>query len=40
MRVDVNGNLFVSAGDGIQCFNPGGDLIGKIHTPEIAANCD
>ncbi len=39
MRVDVDGNLFVSAGDGIQCFNPSGDLIGKIHTPEVAANC-
>ncbi len=39
MRVDVNGNLFVSAGDGIQCLNPSGDLIGKIHTPEVAANC-
>lgn len=39
MRVDVKGNLFVGAGDGIQCFNSSGDLIGKIHTPEIAANC-
>ena len=39
MRVDVNGNLFVSPGDGIQCFNPEGEMIGKIHTPEIAANC-
>lgn len=39
MRVDVNGNLFVSAGDGIQCFNSSGELIGKIRTPEVAANC-
>lgn len=39
MRVDVHGNLFVSAGDGIQCFNPAGELIGKIRTPEVAANC-
>ncbi|MDA0677387.1 MAG: SMP-30/gluconolactonase/LRE family protein [Chloroflexi bacterium] len=39
MRVDASGNLFVSAGDGIQCFNPSGELIGKIHTPEVAANC-
>lgn len=38
-RVDINGNLFVSAGDGIQCFNSAGELIGKIHTPEVAANC-
>jgi len=39
MRVDVDGNLFASAGDGIQCFSPDGNLIGKIHTPEVAANC-
>jgi gluconolactonase len=39
MRVDVAGNLFVSAGDGVQCFSPHGDLIGKLRTPEIAANC-
>lgn len=39
MRVDASGNLFVSAGDGIQCFNPSGELIGKIKTPEVAANC-
>ncbi len=39
MRVDASGNLFVSAGDGIQCFNPSGELIGKIRTPEVAANC-
>jgi gluconolactonase len=39
MRVDADGNLFVTAGDGVQCFNPEGDLIGKIHTPQISANC-
>lgn len=39
MRVDVNGNLFVTSGDGVQCFSPAGDLLGKIHTPEISANC-
>jgi gluconolactonase len=39
MRVDAGGNLFVTAGDGVQVFDPGGDLIGKIHTPEVAANC-
>ena len=38
-RCDENGNLFVSAGDGIQVFNPAGDLLGKILTPEVAANC-
>jgi gluconolactonase len=38
-RVDVAGNLFVTAGDGVQVFNPGGEMLGKIHTPEAAANC-
>ena len=37
-RADVDGNIWVSAGDGVQVFNPGGDLLGKIHTPEVAAN--
>jgi gluconolactonase len=38
-RVDVNGNLYVTAGDGIQVFNPQGEMLGKILTPEVAANC-
>ena len=38
-RCDVNGNLFVTTGDGVQVFNPDGELLGKIHTPEVAANC-
>lgn len=38
-RCDVDGNLFVSAGDGIQVYNPSGDMMGKILTPEVAANC-
>ena len=37
-RVDVDGNIWTSAGDGVQCFAPGGDLIGKIHVPEKVAN--
>jgi gluconolactonase len=39
MRVDVDGNLYVTAGDGVQCFDPSGNMIGKILTPEVAANC-
>ena len=39
MRVDTDGNLFVTAGDGVQVFSSGGDLLGKIHTPDVAANC-
>ncbi len=38
-RVDVNGNVYVTAGDGVQVFNPKGEMLGKILTPEVAANC-
>jgi gluconolactonase len=37
-RTDVDGNIWIAAGDGIQIFNPSGDMLGKIHTPEVAAN--
>lgn len=39
MRVDVDGNLYVTAGDGVQVFAPSGDPIGTIRTPQVAANC-
>ncbi len=38
LRVDVEGNLWISAGDGVQCFTAKGDLIGKIKVPEVVAN--
>jgi gluconolactonase len=38
LRVDVEGNVWISAADGVQCFTPEGELIGKIRTPEVAAN--
>jgi gluconolactonase len=38
-RVDIDGNLYVTAGDGIQVFNPKGEMLGKILTPQTAANC-
>ncbi len=38
-RVDVDGNLYVTAGDGVQVFNPKGEMLGKILTPQVAANC-
>jgi gluconolactonase len=37
-RVDVEGNIWTSAGDGVQCLTAGGDLIGKIPVPEKVAN--
>jgi len=40
LRVDINGNIFTSAWDGIQVLNTSGDLIGKILVPEDrTANC-
>ncbi len=39
MRIDIAGRLFVCAGDGVQVFDPDGHLLGKIRTPEGAANC-
>jgi len=38
-RLDVDGNLYVTAGDGVQVFNPKGEMLGKILTPQTAANC-
>ncbi len=37
-RCDEHGNVWVGAGDGVQVFSPDGELQGKIHTPETAAN--
>jgi gluconolactonase len=44
LRLDVEGNVWASMGwadpneDGVRCFAPNGDLIGKIHLPESCAN--
>lgn len=38
MRVDVDGNLWSSAADGIHCFHPDGTRLGKILVPEVVAN--
>ncbi|MDI7861724.1 SMP-30/gluconolactonase/LRE family protein [Rhizobiaceae bacterium n13] len=37
-RVDVSGNLWSSAGDGVHCFAPDGTLLGKILVPQTVAN--
>jgi gluconolactonase len=37
-RVDIDGNIWTSAGDGVPCITPDGDLIGKIPVPEKVAN--
>jgi len=39
IRCDSDGRLYASVGDGVQVFSPEGKLIGKIRTPQAAANC-
>jgi gluconolactonase len=44
LRVDIEGSVWTSMGwadpneDGVRCYAPDGDLIGKIHLPESCAN--
>lgn len=44
MRCDTAGRVWCSAGwgdpkeDGVRCYTPDGDLLGKIHIPETVAN--
>jgi gluconolactonase len=44
MRCDIDGNVWCSMGwadpkeDGVRCYSPQGDLLGKIHVPETVAN--
>ncbi len=38
-RVDTEGNIWTSAGDGIHVFDPAGVLLGKILCPEQPSNC-
>ena len=38
-RLDSDGRIWTSAGDGIHCYDPDGTLIGKVLVPEGVANC-
>jgi gluconolactonase len=44
IRLDIEGNVWCSMGwadpkeDGVRCYAPNGDMIGKIHLPETCAN--
>lgn len=38
IRCDAEGNIWSSAGDGVQIFSPDGKLIGRILVPESPAN--
>lgn len=37
-RLDTDGNVWTSAGDGVHCYHPSGTLLGKILVPEVVAN--
>jgi len=44
LRTDMQGNVWCSMGwgdpaeDGVRCYAPDGDLIGRVHLPEVCAN--
>jgi gluconolactonase len=38
IRMDAEGNLWSSAGDGVHCISPDGRLLGRIHVPELVSN--
>ena len=38
LRVDTEGLVWISAGDGIHCYTPGGERLGRILVPETVAN--
>ena len=38
-RVDTQGRIFTTAGDGVHVLRPDGSIIGKFRTPRTAANC-
>ena len=38
IRVDREGNVWSSAADGVHCYAPTGELLGKVRVPEVVAN--
>jgi len=40
LRVDLHGNVWTSAGDGVHVFSPDGNLIGRVKVPDKTANCE
>ena len=38
LRIDADGRIWTSAGDGVHCYHPDGALLGKIRIPEVVGN--
>ena len=38
LRIDEDGRIWTSAGDGVHCYDPDGTLLGKVLVPETVAN--
>jgi gluconolactonase len=38
LRIDTDGNVWTSAGAGIECYAPSGDLLGRIRFPQTVSN--
>lgn len=38
IRMDAEGNLWSSAGDGVHCISPDGRVLGRIRVPELVSN--
>ena len=39
-RIDVDGNIWTSAADGVHCYTPDAELLGKILIDEVVANVE
>jgi len=37
-RLDTEGNIWTSAGRGVNCYDPKGTLLGRINMPEVVSN--
>lgn len=37
-RLDDEGRIWASAGDGVHCYDPDGTLLGKLQVPEVVSN--
>jgi gluconolactonase len=38
MKLDTDGNIWSSAGDGVHCLSPHGEILGKIRLPHTVSN--